>query len=450
MYNLDGIMLNERYVIYSHEFNKLIGCICSHYSDFNEVDDGIKDRGRPLDLDKHNYVLRVVLSCLYYEWTHSNTKEHRCVRYYKSPNKYVTQSYSHKVVFKVIEWLQLSGHITTKSGYYDRANCRGKTSRMVWERKLSDKFRRLNPVYIFHEHEEVSIKVRDHDKNDLDVYDVTKELYDSLISEYYLVSYGKMLNEINRLRCGSLVTVDEKFYAIAPLYRVYNNSTYGEGGRFYGSAEQQAKKSVRKLFKINNNNTVELDYSNLHISMLYDLKGVKLTQDAYKVLNSDNLPYKRGIIKKALLTMLNAKTRRSAVGAIQDNLTKSKEKGYKAGSIYDDVSSCHNQIADKFGSGSGVRLQNIDSNIALNVMYHFAEKGVLCLCIHDSFIVECHYEEELREVMEKFYRQEMVSEKFKLDERANMLPDSERQFANYLSNNINAIHIGIEVAHQSA
>jgi hypothetical protein len=44
-------------------------------------------------------------------------------------------------------------------------------------------------------------------------------------------------------------------------------------------------------------------------------------------------------------------------------------------------------IASHFGTGIGLRLQRVDSDIAEQVMLHFADQGIPCLGVHDSFIV---------------------------------------------------------------
>ena len=49
----------------------------------------------------------------------------------------------------------------------------------------------------------------------------------------------------------------------------------------------------------------------------------------------------------------------------------------------------------------------IDSEIALNVMYHFARKGIPCLGIHNSFIVPRYAATELESVMRKKYRKKV-------------------------------------------
>jgi hypothetical protein len=53
----------------------------------------------------------------------------------------------------------------------------------------------------------------------------------------------------------------------------------------------------------------------------------------------------------------------------------------------------HILISKYFGSGIGIKLQNYDAKIAVNVVSHFTAKGVPCLPIHDSFIIDKRYKE---------------------------------------------------------
>lgn len=50
-------------------------------------------------------------------------------------------------------------------------------------------------------------------------------------------------------------------------------------------------------------------------------------------------------------------------------------------------------------TGVGLKLQNTDAQIAERVLLHFAKMQVPCLCVHDSFIVMFHYQDELRKAM---------------------------------------------------
>lgn len=61
----------------------------------------------------------------------------------------------------------------------------------------------------------------------------------------------------------------------------------------------------------------------------------------------------------------------------------------------------HQPIAHYFckGKQTGLKIMNRDSRIALEVVNHFGKKGIPILSIHDSFIVQKQYRDELYDVM---------------------------------------------------
>ena len=63
----------------------------------------------------------------------------------------------------------------------------------------------------------------------------------------------------------------------------------------------------------------------------------------------------------------------------------------------------HHAIEDAFYSGQGLRLQYIDSQLAEQVMLHFANKGVPVLPVHDSFIIAAQHQQELVAVMKRVF-----------------------------------------------
>ena len=64
----------------------------------------------------------------------------------------------------------------------------------------------------------------------------------------------------------------------------------------------------------------------------------------------------------------------------------------------------HKPIADHFYTGIGKELQKIDSDMAEDVMLHFAKMGVPVLPIHDSFACHQGYEKELQDAMSKAFK----------------------------------------------
>ena len=63
----------------------------------------------------------------------------------------------------------------------------------------------------------------------------------------------------------------------------------------------------------------------------------------------------------------------------------------------------HHAIEDAFYTGQGLSLQLIDSQLAEQIMLHFANKGVPVLPVHDSFIVAAQHEQELVAVMKRVF-----------------------------------------------
>lgn len=86
-------------------------------------------------------------------------------------------------------------------------------------------------------------------------------------------------------------------------------------------------------------------------------------------------------------------------------LTDLKDKTIQT--LIDNFKRRHKRIKNHFYSGIGVTLQYKDSKIANIIMKHFAIKGILCMCVHDSFIVPKQYEKELRKQMRAAYKSEM-------------------------------------------
>lgn len=67
------------------------------------------------------------------------------------------------------------------------------------------------------------------------------------------------------------------------------------------------------------------------------------------------------------------------------------------------VKTKHAPISEYFGTGEGVKLQKIDSDIAARIILRLCRKGIGCLPLHDSFIVEAQNEQELLSQMKLAY-----------------------------------------------
>lgn len=179
------------------------------------------------------------------------------------------------------------------------------------------------------------------------------------------------------------------------LYRVFNGG-WNLGGRFYGAWWQQVRSGDRKEFLIDGAPTCELDFEMLHPRLVYALSGHALEGDAYTIDGWD-----RKVCKRAFNILLNAGSYQSAVGAIQPHVGGGEAV---AKQLVKDIKQKHGRIKGYFHSGAGLRLQNVDAEIARHVLREMTIKnGIAALPIHDSFIVRQDHEEKLMEEMDKAY-----------------------------------------------
>ena len=69
--------------------------------------------------------------------------------------------------------------------------------------------------------------------------------------------------------------------------RIFNNSRWDQGGRFYGGWWQRCPKDYRKKIKMDGMMTAEIDFSGLHIVMLYGQQGInywaEINEDPYQL-----------------------------------------------------------------------------------------------------------------------------------------------------------------------
>lgn len=194
------------------------------------------------------------------------------------------------------------------------------------------------------------------------------------------------------------------------LYRQFNNGSFDQGGRLYGGWWINAPKKLRKKITINGQPTVELDYSGCAIRMLYHERGIDYRADPYALpalaaygekngLGADH--YREGV--KALMQALingdyDGKPELARIEGF------SFRPAFKRSEIRQMIEEKHKTIIDAFGSGAGLRLQRRDSDLALAIITKMQERGIATLPIHDSFIAPKENEIDLRDKMNKIYK----------------------------------------------
>jgi len=221
---------------------------------------------------------------------------------------------------------------------------------------------------------------------------------------------GEYVTGVNRIS-GYLVNYPENF-----VRRIFNNSKWSDGGRFYGGWWQRIPGELRRRIVINNssNTCSEFDYSGLHIVLLYAQENIDYWKDVkvdpYTLVGYEASERMRQLLKFVLLVAINVANKESARRAIQNEINYDQEtygwlktEDIKLLDIIDAFAECHHPIQNHLFSGSGVRLRNIDGKIAEHVINHFTDKDIVTLCIHDSFLIDALYENELNQVMNEAF-----------------------------------------------
>lgn len=190
------------------------------------------------------------------------------------------------------------------------------------------------------------------------------------------------------------------------LVRIFCNGKFDQGGRFYGGWWQAVPGRYRPYIAIDDKPTIEIDFSGVHINMLYLREGLPIpTDDVYTI---DSFPDEikkvvRNVMKIALQIILNSKSENKALWTMR---THKKINSYvnlfkviTHKEILTAFKEKHKAIEKYFFSGIGVFLQFEDSQIAEDILLKLVKKGIIALPIHDSFVVQEEHEGALRDAM---------------------------------------------------
>ena len=220
--------------------------------------------------------------------------------------------------------------------------------------------------------------------------------HDAYLSNKFseIVFVGTVNSEANRMR------------------RIFNID-WEHGGRFYHAPHITLPSACRKTMLINGEPTVELDYSGLHIRMLYNEIGIDYRGECYVYGKADKSnKADRDRIKLASLIVINSDDRKKAIAAVHDQCRK-KDIHYPAGEFHryadlvDRFETYHEPIKAFLLSGKGLELQNKDSMIMAAILDRLAHRNIPALPVHDKVICPAQHEDFLRQVMMEEYEKKM-------------------------------------------
>ena len=204
--------------------------------------------------------------------------------------------------------------------------------------------------------------------------------------------------------------------------RVFSRGRWDCFGRFSGGFWQRVGDSeyspYRRNIRINNEPTVELDYSSLHPNILTIEAGLEPLEDVYTLgyLVDEQFDQKqqREIIKSLMLNLLNARTHELAFSAFRHQ----KQEGHPFRTLSDNklkeyttaLTNKHPHLTDKIGADEGIRLMFIDSQIMNVIIEKATKQEVPILTVHDSVICKERDEPFVRQLMKEATKQVIGAE----------------------------------------
>lgn len=284
---------------------------------------------------------------------------------------------STKLLLRLIKALESIGAVEHQKGVKGKAmpilTASRQLSLILEKTTFSPSFETLMPD---------SLRIRDSNKNDVTAY---FRGLDGLKLE---------MNQINQFNLGFKWTLDRK--PLNPqMRRIFNESCTNLGGRLYGQFTFLPQPERAKI-KINGKKTVEIDYSCIHLALIYAQGGrqIDLTQDNYSIEGWTRLE-----VKKAIVIIINCDSDRVKMArTLSKHLKINRIEAYR---LISDIELRHPLLFQL--KVRGLELQRDDSVIVLKVLKEIHSRDLPCISIHDSFITLASNSLILKEVMETIY-----------------------------------------------
>ncbi len=200
------------------------------------------------------------------------------------------------------------------------------------------------------------------------------------------------------------IRLDEDTYR---THRIFSRGSWNHNGRFFGGWWQRVNSDLRSKICIDNQPTIEVDFQGLHVAMLYAKTGQAMTRDPYKTFdnNYSGMPPEllRKLTKKLALMAINAKDKSSAYRSFRNDFPTGHAGKAMTNDQLDgllDAFVVRNPCLEAYlFDDQGIRLMRLDAKITEHVHSYFTQKGIPVLSVHDSYIIDVHYVDELRQFM---------------------------------------------------
>lgn len=349
----------------------------------------------------------------------------------------------------VVDWMQENGFVTLYTGSKNIvAEWRSYPSVLKFEQKLLDLIDVQSVrLYIPDDRLEFPIVLKDR---------VTKKAIDLDITEE-VMNMAQQMDSYNESVDAVRVEFNGEPVPMIEYKRSFSGNLF-QGGRLFvhgGSVQLIPERYRLKYLTIDGERVAEIDYRAIHAALLYE-NVAQQEPSVYALANEGFDPYKadrsfmivddmevakhkvkfglkkydpvRNLYKRALMMAINNQNRTKAWGALNTDIHKDskldpEDRRYvglfkpDSNKVLEAVAEHNELIEDHFYKDNGVKLQFVDSRIALRVIDYLVQEGQTCLAYHDSFAVKESVAPLLESAMISAWKDVMGENKFCFVER---------------------------------
>jgi len=177
------------------------------------------------------------------------------------------------------------------------------------------------------------------------------------------------------------------------------------GGRLFGGFWQNLPSSRRSGIRIDGEPVAELDYGQMAGRLAY--ATVSATPPEGDMYALPGLECHRAAVKTAFNTLLNAGPKMTRWGYERTNRPEGQDdserlpEGWTVKRTKAAILSRHPALARCLGSGIGLKLMHMESEILVAVLEEMMDRAIVGLGIHDGVLAPASKAEEVRTIMEK-------------------------------------------------
>ncbi len=301
---------------------------------------------------------------------------------------------SYRKAMRVIDVMEEHGYIKMYKGFYDHDSSTSIKSCFIMTEKILTLFEDINVKKFGTKRDPMEmVEIRDMETKQR-ITDLSK-LRGIKGARDLVLRFNNHLQQFDiRIKGRKSVTV---------FKRVYCDDLNGAGRWYSFNGFQTASKLLRPKITINGVQCTEIDYAQIHPRILYTLEGVAkpFNFEPYYVPSGvvlgDEKPVRR-FLKMAMMCLLYAKSKRSAIQALQYKLKEDEaleDRKYESvkiglggyGCLFSALESNNSEIKHWFyKKGLWAMLQSYDSKILADILERGIDDGIPMLPWHDSVV----------------------------------------------------------------